>query len=158
MRLCFSDKGSHRIWIPRTHRCSLDDDYQKLYIKNIMALKWYWGIPLACLISFPWFIYMAMHHGPVFIDTFFGYHNLARFSSPEHVGKNHLWLFFIVLAAGFIHGPALSPVYSAISRNGGKIVPFFSFMYGLSSYLFSFPFPLRSSFPISFPCSLRSLF
>lgn len=66
-----------------------------------MALKWYWGIPLACLISFPWFIYMTMHHGPVFMDTFFGYHNLARFSSPEHVGKNHLWLFFIVLAAGF---------------------------------------------------------
>lgn len=70
-------------------------------LKNIMALKWYWGIPLACLISFPWFIYMTMHHGPVFMDTFFGYHNLARFSSPEHVGKNHLWLFFIVLAAGF---------------------------------------------------------
>lgn len=32
--LAFLTKGSHRIWIPRTHRCSLDDDYQKLYIKK----------------------------------------------------------------------------------------------------------------------------
>lgn len=70
-------------------------------LKNIMALKWYWGIPLACLVGLPWFIYMAINHGSVFVDTFFGYHNLARFSSPEHMGKNHLWLFFIVLAAGF---------------------------------------------------------
>lgn len=70
-------------------------------LKNIMALNWHWGIPLACLVSLPWFIYMSMHHGSVFTDTFFGYHNLARFSSPEHAGKNHLWLFFVVLAAGF---------------------------------------------------------
>ena len=56
-------------------------------LKNIMALKWYWGIPLACLISFPWFIYMAMHHGPVFMDNFFGYHNLARFPVLSMWGK-----------------------------------------------------------------------
>lgn len=69
--------------------------------KNIMALKWYWGIPLASLIGLPWFIYMAINHGNVFIDTFLGYHNLARFTSPEHAGKNYIWLFVVVLSAGF---------------------------------------------------------
>ena len=116
-----------------------------------MALKWYWGIPLACLISFPWFIYMAMHHGPVFMDTFFGYHNLARFSSPEHVGKNHLWLFFIVLAAGFYPWTGSIP---GIFRHfpewrKDRTLSFLLCMDCLHIY-FLFLFLYASSFPIFF--------
>lgn len=70
-------------------------------LKNVMALKWYWGIPLACLVGLPWYIDMAMIHGNAFIDTFLGYHNITRFVSPEHAGQNHYWLYIVVLLAGF---------------------------------------------------------
>lgn len=42
-----------------------------------------------------------MIHGDAFIDTFFGYHNVTRFISPEHAGQNHYWLYLVVLIAGF---------------------------------------------------------
>lgn len=70
-------------------------------LKNVMSLKWYWGIPLACLVGLPWYLAMAHIHGDAFIDTFLGYHNVTRFVSPEHAGKNHYWLYIVVLLAGF---------------------------------------------------------
>ena len=69
--------------------------------KGIMSLRWYWGIPLACLVGLPWYIAMGAIHGDAFIDTFLGYHNVTRFVSPEHAGKNHYWLYIVVLIAGF---------------------------------------------------------
>ena len=57
-------------------------------IKHIMGLKWYWGIPLACLVGLPWYIEMGMLHGDAFIDTFLGYHNITRFvRSEEHTSE-----------------------------------------------------------------------
>lgn len=75
--------------------------FQKKFTwKPILSLRWYWGIPLACLVGCPWYIYMTLQHGSPFIDTFLGYHNLARFAQPEHAGKDHWWLYIVVLAAG----------------------------------------------------------
>lgn len=73
---------------------------KKFTLRPIMALRWYWGIPLACLVGLPWYIYMTAVHGQPFIDTFLGYHNLVRFTAPEHVGKDHWWLYLVVLTAG----------------------------------------------------------
>lgn len=70
-------------------------------LKDILSLKWYWGIPLACVVGLPWYIGMGMIHGDDFINTFLGYHNVTRFVSPEHAGKDHIYLYVIVLAAGF---------------------------------------------------------
>ncbi len=69
--------------------------------RNVMHLKWYWGIPLACLVGLPWYIAMGSIHGNAFIDTFLGYHNVTRFVSPEHAGQNHYWLYLVVVLAGF---------------------------------------------------------
>lgn len=74
---------------------------KRFTLKNVMALKWYWGIPLACLVGLPWYIHMAMIHGDAFIDTFLGYHNITRFVSPEHAGQNHYWLYLVVVLVGF---------------------------------------------------------
>jgi 4-amino-4-deoxy-L-arabinose transferase-like glycosyltransferase len=74
---------------------------RRFTIRNILGLRWYWGIPLACLVGLPWFIYMGYVHGSAFIDTFLGYHNITRFVSPEHAGKDHIWLYIVVLIAGF---------------------------------------------------------
>ena len=69
--------------------------------RPIMRLRWYWGIPLACVVGLPWYLAMASIHGDPFIDTFLGYHNVTRFISPEHAGQNHYWLYLVVLLAGF---------------------------------------------------------
>lgn len=69
-------------------------------LRRVMGLKWTWGIPLACLVGLPWYAYMTAVHGQPFIDTFLGYHNLVRFTEPEHAGKDHWWLYLVVLTAG----------------------------------------------------------
>lgn len=74
---------------------------KQFHVKEILGLKWYWGIPLACLVGLPWYVAMGHIHGSAFIDTFLGYHNLTRFVSPEHAGQNHYWLYIVVLLAGF---------------------------------------------------------
>lgn len=82
--------------------------------KPIMALRWYWGIPLACLVGLPWYAYMVSVHGQPFVDTFLGYHNLVRFTQPEHAGKDHWWLYFVVLTAGFF--PWTGALAGALAR------------------------------------------
>ena len=84
--------------------------------KNIMALGWTWGIPLACLVGLPWYLAMGMIHGDAFIDTFLGYHNVTRFISPEHAGQNHYWLYLVVLIAGF--GETGAQLALALDREG----------------------------------------
>lgn len=74
---------------------------KQFHVKEILGLKWYWGIPLACLVGLPWYVAMGHIHGSAFIDTFLGYHNVTRFVSPEHAGQNHYWLYIVVLLAGF---------------------------------------------------------
>jgi 4-amino-4-deoxy-L-arabinose transferase-like glycosyltransferase len=80
------------LWLVSLHRFSF---------KELGRIRWYWGIPLACAVGFPWYIYMASVHGAPFIDTFLGYHNITRFLSPEHAGQDHVWLYIPVLLIGF---------------------------------------------------------
>lgn len=86
----------------------------KFTLKPIMRLRWYWGIPLACLVGLPWYLYMTSVHGAAFVDTFLGYHNLTRFAAPEHAGKDHCYLYLIVLAAGCF--PWSGAVFASVSR------------------------------------------
>ncbi|MEN6413619.1 MAG: glycosyltransferase family 39 protein [Veillonellales bacterium] len=59
------------------------------------------GILLAALVGLPWYYAMYRLHGGVFIDTFLGFHNITRFTSPEHP-ELVLWYFYIpVLLLGF---------------------------------------------------------
>lgn len=87
---------------------------KKFTWKPIMALRWYWGIPLACAVGLPWYLYMTAVHGSAFVDTFLGYHNLTRFAQPEHAGQDHWWLYIVVLAAGCF--PWSGAVFSMLGR------------------------------------------
>lgn len=124
---------------------------KKFTWRPIMALRWTWGIPLACAVGLPWYLYMAHVHGADFINTFLGYHNLVRFAEPEHVGKDHWWLYLVVLAAGCF--PWSGAAAGMLSRFGawrrdparlylfvwaGFIFIFFSLS---STQLFSYIFP-----------------
>ncbi|CUH94000.1 putative membrane protein [Propionispora sp. 2/2-37] len=59
------------------------------------------GSLLYCGIAVPWYWFMYVMHGPVFIDTFLGFHNIMRFTSPEHP-EGILWYYYLpVLIVGF---------------------------------------------------------
>ena len=59
------------------------------------------GVALFAAVAAPWYLLMTYYHGSAFIDTFLGFHNVTRFTSPEHA-SGAVWYFFIpVLLAGF---------------------------------------------------------
>lgn len=117
--------------------------------KLIMALRWYWGIPLACLVGLPWYAYMVSVHGQPFVDTFLGYHNLVRFTQPEHAGKDHWWLYFVVLTAGFFPWTgALAGALTRVRRFAADPKTLYLMVWAGFIFLSS-PLRRRSSFPIS---------
>lgn len=127
--------------------------------KNIMALRWTWGIPLACLVGLPWYLAMGMIHGDAFIDTFLGYHNVTRFISPEHAGQNHYWLYLVVLIAGFYPWTGTLPgILRRLRKWRSDPVLFYLIVWALFIFLFLLRSPRRSSSPTSFRCFLRSRF
>lgn len=59
------------------------------------------GLLLYSVIALPWYVVMYQLHGSAFIDTFLGFHNITRFTSPEHP-EGILWYYYIpVLILGF---------------------------------------------------------
>lgn len=65
------------------------------------------GLLVYALVAFPWYIMMYTIHGSAFIDTFLGFHNVTRFTSPEHPDVV-LWYYYIpVLMLGFFPWTAI---------------------------------------------------
>lgn len=75
-----------------------------LFTRNLQELKRIKlcsGTLLFALIAGPWYAIMYQLHGTAFIDTFLGFHNVTRFTSPEHPSGT-LWYYYIpVLLVGF---------------------------------------------------------
>ncbi len=67
-------------------------NWQKLFLK-IHLFK---GLLLTFFISSPWYFIQLFYNGKVFLDSFFGYHNLQRYTS---VVNNHSepWWFYIFI-------------------------------------------------------------
>lgn len=59
------------------------------------------GAILFTVVAAPWYLLMIHYHGAAFVDTFLGFHNVTRFTSPEHA-SGAVWYYFIpVLLVGF---------------------------------------------------------
>jgi len=72
------------------------------------------GILLFLVLTVPWYVLVIQANGEAYINSFFGYHNLERFS---HVVNNHRapwWFFFAVVPLSFAPWSAYLPV--AIAR------------------------------------------
>jgi 4-amino-4-deoxy-L-arabinose transferase-like glycosyltransferase len=52
------------------------------------------GIILCMVIVTPWYYHMYQLHGMEFINTFLGFHNLTRFTTPEHPTRV-LWYYYL---------------------------------------------------------------
>lgn len=94
---------------------------------NILSeMKILSGTTLFCIVALPWYIYMYSLHGTVFIESFLGFHNITRFTSPEHP-SGLLWYYYLpVLLIGFF--PWITLLFQSVYRS-------FSDSYGKFDYL-----------------------
>lgn len=83
------------------------------------------GVVLFSLIALPWYWLMYKIHGNVFIETFLGFHNITRFTSPEHP-EGVLWYYFIpVLILGFFPWTSIlvQSVWASLTESRSKFQP-----------------------------------
>ena len=56
------------------------------------------GLALTLLLSLPWYALALLREGKPYWDSFFGYHNLQRFTRVVNNHSQPIWYFFVVLA------------------------------------------------------------
>lgn len=85
-----------------------------LYIGNlrqvIREMQLLRGILLILVLALPWYILVTLANGEAFISSFFGYHNLTRFSSVVNQHSGPWYFHFAVILAGFLPWSAYLPV------------------------------------------------
>ena len=76
--------------------------YVGRFIEVVKETPWLLGIASFIVISVPWFILVTLAHGKEYIETFFGLHNVQRFTSvvSRHPGA---WYYYIpVIMVGLL--------------------------------------------------------
>jgi 4-amino-4-deoxy-L-arabinose transferase-like glycosyltransferase len=68
------------------------------------------GILLILILALPWYILVTLKHGDAFIGSFFGYHNLERFSSVVNQHSGPWYFHFLVILVGCLPWSAYLPV------------------------------------------------
>jgi len=81
---------------------------------TLRAMGLWWGIPLFTAIVGPWFVWVIAENGQAYIDSFFGYHNLARFTSVVNRHSAPWYFYGLVIGLGFFPWSAYLP--TAIAR------------------------------------------
>ncbi|GBG86599.1 hypothetical protein CBR_g41664 [Chara braunii] len=76
---------------------------------------WVFSFASIAAINCPWYLTMAAKHGKIYLSTFFGYHNIERFTQGvNHHGGRPWWYGLAVVGVGFF--PWCLWIPSAISR------------------------------------------
>lgn len=75
------------------------------------------GLLLYVLIAGPWYYAMYTVHGMEFIETFLGFHNITRFTTPEHASRVTFWYYFPVLIVGMFPwtGLMFQSIYESVT-------------------------------------------
>ena len=55
------------------------------------------SILITFLISSPWYVLQFLNKGNIFLDNFFGYHNLRRYTSVVNNHAESWWFYFFIL-------------------------------------------------------------
>lgn len=61
-----------------------------------------WGGVIFLTLSIPWYILVTIRNGQEYIDSFFGYHNLERFTSVVNKHSAPWYFYFLILLILFI--------------------------------------------------------
>lgn len=76
----------------------------------VREIKLIRGMLVICAVSLPWYVLVTWRNGWSFIDSFFGLHNVERFTEVVN-GHSAPWFFyFIVVAVGFAPYSVYLPV------------------------------------------------
>ncbi|MBW3042414.1 ArnT family glycosyltransferase [Prochlorococcus marinus] len=71
--------------------------FQNDFSRILKLLKVIPGLFIVFIISFPWYLIELLIEGKPFLESFFGYHNLQRFTSVVNSHGEPWWFFLIVL-------------------------------------------------------------
>ena len=85
----------------------------------LKSMKIFSGLLIYVAIAAPWYILMYNIHGSIFVDTFLGFHNITRFTSPEHP-EGVLWYYYIpVLILGFFPwtGIMIQSIWASLAKS-----------------------------------------
>lgn len=69
-------------------------------LREILRMHVIRGLLLYFLIASPWYYAMYTVHGMEFIETFLGFHNVVRFTTPEHASRVTFWYYLPVIILG----------------------------------------------------------
>ncbi len=79
-------------------------------VKEIHLIR---GMLVICAVSIPWYILVTLSNGWNFIDSFFGLHNVERFTDVVNGHSAPWYFYFIVVAVGFAPYAVYLPVAMA---------------------------------------------
>jgi len=71
--------------------------FQNDFPRTLKLLRVIPGLFIVFIISFPWYLIELLVEGKPFLDSFFGYHNLQRFTKVVNSHGEPWWFFIIVL-------------------------------------------------------------
>ena len=60
-----------------------------------------WGLAIVSAIAIPWYVLVILSNGEDYINSFFGYHNLERFTSVVNHHSAPWYFYFLVILLGF---------------------------------------------------------
>lgn len=75
-----------------------------------------WGMLLLLAIALPWFVLVIQANGDAYIDSFFGYHNVERFTRVVNRHSAPWFFYFLIVLAGFAPYALYLPVAMARLR------------------------------------------
>jgi len=89
-----------------------------LYLGNFWQVFWdskpLQGLGIVTAINAPWYILVTLANGQKFLGSFFGYHNMERFTAVVNRHSAPIYFYFIVVFLGFF--PASVYLPQAIAR------------------------------------------
>jgi 4-amino-4-deoxy-L-arabinose transferase-like glycosyltransferase len=84
-----------------------------LYVGNLrqvlQEMQLLRGTLIVLMLALPWYILVTLANGEAFIGSFFGYHNLTRFSSVVNAHSGPWYFHFLVILVGFFPWSAYLP-------------------------------------------------
>jgi 4-amino-4-deoxy-L-arabinose transferase-like glycosyltransferase len=84
-----------------------------LYLGNLRAvireMKLGYGVLAIAILALPWYVLVTLANPDTFIKSFFGFHNLERFSSVVNHHSGPWYFHFVVILAGFLPWSAYLP-------------------------------------------------
>ena len=84
--------------------------YVKQLVQVIKEIPWVYGLLSFMIISIPWFIMITTAHGQEYINTFFGLHNIQRFTTVVSRHPGPWYYYIVVITVGLLPWSAYLPL------------------------------------------------